>query len=135
MALLTSSSSRSACLIAFSISFLARCSSRICSRIARCSSLRFLLQLLDRHRPFDLLEPGVQVLLLDPGILVDLAILVDQGISVLDLLDQLALVARLHPREDRVDLAVEGAEDELEGVVLLPPVGIAAGGGRARSPA
>ena len=88
IALLTSSSSRSACLMAFSISFLARCSSLICSLIARCSSLCLLLELLDRHRPFHLLEPRVQIFLLDSGVLVDLAVLVDQGVGVLDLLDR-----------------------------------------------
>ena len=116
--------------MAFSISFLARCSSLICSLIARCSSRAFLLQLLDRHAPFDLFEPRVEVFFLDTGVLVDLAVPVDLGIGVLDLLDELALIAGLQPREDRVDFAVERAEDELQGVVLLPSVGIAACRGR-----
>ena len=89
-----------------------------------------LLQLQDGHAPFDLFEPGVQVFLLDAGVLVDLAVPVDQGVGVLDLLDELALIAGLQPREDRIDLAVERAEDELQRVVFLPSVGIAAGRGR-----
>jgi hypothetical protein len=57
----------------------------------------FLLQLQDGDAPFDLFEPRVQVFLLNAGVLVDLAVLVDQGVGVLDFLDDLALISRLQP--------------------------------------